>query len=51
MSDKDGKEKDERKDNTRIVGKDARTAIVAVDAYSLASQRRAIAYGRARGNV
>ena len=51
MSDKTGEEKDERKDDTRLVGKDARTAIVTVDAYSLASQRKAVSYGRARGNV
>ncbi len=51
MSDKAGKEKDERKDDSRLVGKDARTATVTVDAYSLVSQRRAVSYGRARGNV
>lgn len=51
MSDKADKEKDKRKDDTRFVGKDARTATVSVDAYSLASQRRAVSYGRARGNV
>lgn len=28
---------------------DARESHISVDAYSLASQRRAIAYGRARG--
>jgi len=31
--------------------KDAKPAAVSIYAYSLASQRRAIAYGRARGNV
>lgn len=31
------------------VKKDPSAAPVSVDAYSLASQRRAIAYGRARG--
>ncbi len=30
---------------------DARESHISVDAYSLASQRRAIAYGRARGRA
>jgi len=51
----DGKRDDERRDVLRFetgsAGKDAKLSAISIDAYSLASQRRAIAYGRARGNV
>lgn len=50
----DNKEK-ERRDGQRLsldsAAKDAKPSAVSIDAYSLTSQRRAIAYGRARGNV
>ena len=53
MSDagKDKGKPDERSHELRLasVEKDSPAAPVSVDAYSLASQRRAIAYGRARG--
>lgn len=46
--------KDERERDLRLSPpderpSDARESHISVDAYSLASQRRAIAYGRARG--
>lgn len=51
----DVKRNDEREDDLRFAagstGKDAKSKVVFVDAYSQTSQRRAIAYGRARGNV
>ncbi|MBR3314467.1 MAG: hypothetical protein IKG18_10045 [Atopobiaceae bacterium] len=47
-------EKDERRRDLRLSMPDekppaAQEGRISVDAYSLASQRRAIAYGRARG--
>ena len=51
----EGNKEKERRDGLRLpldyAAKDAKPAAVSIDAYSLASQRRAIAYGRARGNV
>ena len=51
---RDTDEKDERGREPRIFTTDEKPSAVrerhvSVDAYSLASQRRAIAYGRARG--
>ena len=54
----DSKRKDEDKDKRELrldaLGQKPSTSAassVSVDAYSLASQRRAIAYGRARGQT
>ena len=56
MSDsrRNNEEKDERRRDLRLSIPDEKSSTVqeeriSVDAYSLASQRRAIAYGRARG--
>ena len=43
------RERDVRQPMADEKPRDAPTSRVSVDAYSLASQRRAIAYGRARG--
>lgn len=58
MSDfkRDADEKDERESDLRLPMPDekpsaAQDGRILVDAYSLASQRRAIAYGRARGRA
>ena len=53
---RDTDEKDERRRDLRLPMPDekpsaAQDGRISVDAYSLASQRRAIAYGRARGRA
>ena len=46
---KDGRGRDVRLVDVAQKRSEAATSTVSVEAYSLASQRRAIAYGRARG--
>ena len=50
MSDAKGRNEERQGKRKVLVGPTRQTNVsISVDAYSLASQRRAIAYGRARG--